>query len=108
MSYGRNLRVTLALCVAALVAAAAPNAQASVCNEASNGQRGNLVVIGPIQDPSIPARHKTELKPLGNGQGKGLDRAAERSPALTQCGLPEDGGGSTAVSVPVSALDGAV
>jgi hypothetical protein len=88
VSYGRNLRITLALCVAALFAAFAPCAQAAVCNEASNGQRGNLVVTGSIHDPSIPARHTTDLKPLGNGAGKGLPTAAERSPALSQCGLP--------------------
>ena len=91
MSYGRNLRITLALCVAALFAAFAPCAQAAVCNEASNGQRGNLVVTGSIHDPSIPARHTTDLKPLGNGVGKGLETAAVRSPALSQCGLPSTG-----------------
>jgi opacity protein-like surface antigen len=91
VSYGRNLRITLALCVAALFAAFAPSAQAAVCNEASNGQRGNLVVTGSIHDPSIPARHTTDLKPLGNGVGKGLQTAAERSPALSQCGLPSNG-----------------
>jgi hypothetical protein len=91
VSYGRNLRITLALCVAALFAAFVPCAQATVCNEASNGQRGNLVVTGTIQDPSIPARHTTDLKALGNGVGKGLETAAERSPALSQCGLPSTG-----------------
>ena len=30
---------------------------------------------------------------VGNGHGAGLDHAADRSPALRQCGPDDDGGG---------------
>jgi hypothetical protein len=89
---GRNLRISLALSVAALVAAAAPCAQANtlVCNEASNGQHGGYVAIG-TPDPNPPARHTDGLGQLGNGLGLGLERAAQQSPALTECGVATGG-----------------
>jgi hypothetical protein len=95
MSYGRNLRITLALSVMATAVTFAPSAQSSVCNEASVGQRGDYEVTGPIVDPNPPARFKTDLRPLANDRSEGLDHAAEQSPALSQCGpdAPSDGGG---------------
>jgi hypothetical protein len=88
VSNGRNLRITLALSAATLVVAAAPCAQAkaTVCNEASNGQRGVYVALG-TPDPNPPARHTDRLAQLGNGEGQGLERAAQESPALTECGV---------------------
>jgi hypothetical protein len=95
MSYGRNLRITLALSVVATAVTFAPtSAQSAVCNEASVGQRGDYVVTGPTVDPNPPARFKADLRPLANGQSQGLDNAAERSPALSQCGPSTSGGGS--------------
>lgn len=92
MSNTQNLRITLALFGAAAVASFAPAAsQASVCNEATEGQRGDLVATG-TPDPDPPARYKTDLAALP-GKGGGLQIAAERSGALTQCGPGDDGGG---------------
>ena len=94
MSHIRNLRIVLALAVAAVAAIGSPTAQAgTVCNQAGNGHQGGAYVSTGTPDPSPPARYKSNLRVLGNGQGKGLDRAAERSPALSQCGLPDNGGG---------------
>jgi hypothetical protein len=98
MSYGRNLRITLALSVVATAVTFAPSAaQSAVCNEASVGQRGDYVVTGPTVDPNPPARFTTDLRPLANGGSQGLDNAAERSPALSQCGEPStpSGGGAS-------------
>jgi hypothetical protein len=76
---------------------------ASVCNQAGNGHLGGSYVSIGTPDPDPPARHKSGLKTLGNGKGVGLTRAAERSPALSQCGLPVVGGGGGDDSgVPVS------
>jgi hypothetical protein len=90
------LRTKLALpaCLAALAAAAlAPAAHADdviVCNEAENSPRGGYVVTdGPV-DPVPPAFLRGSTMRVGNGAG--LERAAERSPALRVCG-PEDGDG---------------
>ena len=91
MSHKRNLRVSLVLSVATLVAASAPSARAAVCNEATPALRGNLVATG-TPDPNPPARYTTDLKALGNGNAQGLERAADRSPALTAC-VPISGGG---------------
>ena len=96
MSYGRNLRIIMALSATAVAVTFAPSsAQAAVCNEASNGQQGgSYVVTGATIDPSIPARYQTGLKPLpANGTSQGLAKAAEMSPALSQCGLPDPGVG---------------
>jgi hypothetical protein len=88
MSHTRNLRITVALSAAVAAAAFTPAAGATtVCNEAGNGHRGDLVAQG-TPDPSPPARYKDGLGALGNGKGAGLQRAAERSPALSQCGPP--------------------
>jgi hypothetical protein len=94
VSHGRNLRIILALSVTTLVVSLAPSAQAAttVCNEAGNGHRGDLVASGTPDPQPVPARHTTDLGQLGSGNGKGLVRAAERSPALTACVLPGDDG----------------
>ena len=93
MSHIRNLRIVLVLTVVAVASIGSSSAQAgTVCNQAGNGHQGGAYVSTGTPDPSPPARFKSGLKQLGNGQGKGLDRAAERSPALSQCGLPSTGG----------------
>ena len=78
------------IATAAAVSIAPAGAQATVCNQATEGQRGDLVAQG-TPDPRPPARHQTDLAALP-GKGAGLETAAERSPALTQCG-PVGGGG---------------
>lgn len=89
MSHIRNLRIVLPLTIAAVAAIGAPSAHAgTVCNQAGNGHQGGAYVSTGTPDPSPPARYKSSLKVLGNGKGTGLDRAAEQSPALSQCGLP--------------------
>ena len=86
VGYRKNFKYVLGLSAVTLAATAAPAAaQPPVCNEATEGQRGDYVATGDIIDPLPPARYKTELAPLP-GKGGGLQRAAERSPALTQCG----------------------
>ena len=103
MSHIRNLRITVVVSAVAMTAAFAPNSQAAVCNQAGNGHLGGDYVSIGTPDPTPPARHKSGLKTLGNGKGSGLDRAAERSPALSACGLPQNGGGgggSTVVDPP--------
>jgi hypothetical protein len=93
MSHTLNLRVALAMTITAIAAIGSPTAQAgTVCNEAGNGHQGGPYVSTGTPDPSPPARYKSGLHTLGNGEGGGLDRAAERSPALSQCGLPQTGG----------------
>ena len=92
MSQKRNLRITTALSIAALSVALAPGAQAAtpdVCNQARSGHTGAYVATDG--DPATPARHQSNLAVLGSN--KGLTRAAERSPALSQCVLPSGGGG---------------
>lgn len=77
----------MALIATAVAVSIVPaGAQATVCNQASEAQRGDLVATG-TPDPRPPARHQTDLAALP-GKGKGLEIAAERSPALTQCGPP--------------------
>lgn len=94
----KNLKLMLGLSAVTLTVAVAPAmaAQPPVCNEATEGQRGDYVATGDIIDPLPPARYKTELAPLP-GKGGGLQIAAEKSPALTACGPgqppvdPDDG-----------------
>jgi hypothetical protein len=91
--------VLSAVMAAALVVPAtalADDTGVSVCNEAENSHRGGYVVTdGPV-DPNPPAFLRGSQMRVGNGHGKGLEHAAERSPALRLCG-PEggddDGGG---------------
>ena len=89
MSHMRNLRITTALSVMALVMAVAPSAQAAtsnVCNQARNGHTG--VYVATDGDPSTPARNQSDLAVLGSN--KGLNRAAAQSPALSVCVIPQD------------------
>lgn len=98
MSYGRNLRITLALgAVASAMTFAPTSAQSAVCNEAGVGLSGDYAVTGATVDPDPPARFKTDRHPIGYETSQGLDIAAERSPALSQCGEPgpTSGGGNS-------------
>ena len=90
MSHTRHLRITVALSLVALATVLTPSAPAAVCNEAGNGHLGGSYVVTGTPDPSPPARHTSGLKALGHGKGKGLANAAERSPALSQCGAGDD------------------
>ena len=86
MSNARNLRITLALIgTAAAVSFMPAGAQATVCNQASEAQRGDLV---PTETSTSRAVHHTSDLAAVPGKGKGLERAAERSPALNGCGTP--------------------
>jgi hypothetical protein len=79
---------------AAFVAALAPAAQATdldVCNQRENSHKSSgLVPMGPKADPK--GRGDATI---GSSKAKGLERAADNSPALTTCGTPEDGGSSS-------------
>jgi hypothetical protein len=93
MSHTRNLRMVLALSIAAVAAIGSPSAQAgTVCNEAGNGHHDGTYVATDY-DPSKPARYQDGLSSMDNGKGNGHDRAAENSPALSQCEPPSSGGG---------------
>ena len=76
---------------AALAANPAASA-ADVCNEAENSHRGGYTVNGGPIDPNPPAFLRGSQMRVGNGNGEGLENAAEHSPALRLCG-PEDGDG---------------
>jgi hypothetical protein len=80
--------VTLALAVLPSVASAT-----DVCNEAENSYRGGYSVSGGPVDPNPPAFLRGSQMRVGNGHGKGLEHAAEVSPALRTCGPEGDGGG---------------
>jgi hypothetical protein len=78
---------------AAYLTALAPASQAAiVCNEAENSHRGGYEVIGGTVDPVPPAFLRGSQMRVGNDNSAGLDNAADRSPALRQCG-PADGDG---------------
>ena len=90
MRHIKKLGITVAAASAALVAALAPAAQAgdlSVCNQRENSPHASgLVPMGPNADPK--GRGDATV---GSGKAsKGLQRAADNSPALTTCGTPED------------------
>ena len=100
MSHRRNLRITTALSATALALALAPGAQAAtptVCNEARTGHTG--VYVATDGDPAIPARHQSNLAVLGSN--KGLTQAAQHSPALSVCVVPEPslGGGGADTTI---------
>ena len=91
LSHTRTLRLTLALGAAALTAALIPSAQASsVCNEVGKGHLGGSYEVTGAPDRNPPARYTSGLELLANGTGEGLTRAAERSPALSQCEVHEE------------------
>ena len=86
---------TAAVSVASMAALAPASQAATVCNQAENSHRDSgLVAQGPV-DSNPPARHTTGLARVGNDNARGLTKAAEKSPALTQCGLPGGGTGPT-------------
>ncbi|HEX3563245.1 MAG TPA: hypothetical protein VHU24_10440 [Solirubrobacterales bacterium] len=79
--------------VAYLSALAPASPAATVCNEAENSHRGGYEVTGGIVDPVPPAFLRGSQMRVGNDHSAGLDHAADRSPALRQCGPADDGGG---------------
>ena len=88
-----KLTITAAAVGIASLAALAPAAEAAtVCNEAENSHRGGYSVSGGIVDPNPPAFLRGSQMRVGNDAAAGLARAADRSPALRQCGIPEDPG----------------
>ena len=86
-------KLTLFATAATLAVAALPNAAMAtdVCNEAENSWQGGYTVA-PGVDPNPPAFLRGEQMRLGDGDGAGLENAAEQSPALAVCG---DTGGDT-------------
>jgi hypothetical protein len=93
MRHSKKFGIMVATASAAFVAALAPAAQAgdlSVCNQRENSPHASgLVPMGPKADP----KGRGDMT-VGNGKAKGLQNAADHSPALTTCGRPEDGGPS--------------
>ena len=91
MRHSKKFGITVAAASAALVAALAPAAQAtdlSVCNQRENSHKASgLVPMGPKADP----KGRGDMT-IGSDKAKGLQNAADHSPALTTCGRPEDGG----------------
>jgi hypothetical protein len=93
MRHNMKLWITTAAVSVASLAALAPASQAAtVCNEAENSHRGGYVVSGGTVDPNPPARLRGSQMKVGNDAARGLSIAADKSPALRQCGLPDDGG----------------
>lgn len=85
--------VTVATMGAAYLFGVTPAGQATaVCNEAENSHRGGYVVSGGTVDPAPPAFLRGSQMKVGNGAARGLEHAADRSPALRQCEVPSDGG----------------
>ena len=81
--------------IASMAALTPAGNAATVCNEAENSPRGGYVVSGGTVDPNPPARLRdiTQMR-VGNDKARGLENAANRSPALRQCS-PQGGGGPT-------------
>ena len=90
-----------ALAPAAASAAKPDTGGALVCNEAENSWRGGYEVTGGPVDPNPPAFLRGSQMRVGNGHGKGLEHAAERSPALRLCG-PDDGGPTDPEEPPIN------
>jgi hypothetical protein len=88
-----KLLATMGAVAATYLGSMAPASQgATVCNEAENSHRGGYQVSGGIVDPVPPAFLRGSQMRVGNDKSRGLNNAANRSPALRQCG-PADGGG---------------
>jgi hypothetical protein len=91
---GTKLLITTGVVAASYLGALAPASQAStVCNEAENSARGGYEVSGGTVDPVPPAFLRGSQMRVGNDNSAGLDNAANRSPALRQCGPAGGGGG---------------
>ena len=90
-----KLLVTTGAIAATYLGAIAPASQgATVCNEAENSHRGGYEVSGGTVDPVPPAFLRGSQMRVGNDKSRGLDNAANHSPALRQCGpAGGDGGG---------------
>jgi len=105
--HSKKFGITVAAASAALVAALAPAAQATdldVCNQRENSHHSSgLVPMGPKADPK--GRGDATI---GSSKAKGLERAADNSPALTTCGRPEDGGSSSSSGSDGGGGDGGV
>ena len=90
--HARKLAVLVAA-IAALLGAAPAHADnhspSTVCNVAENSPRGAYVVTS--DDPSPPARGGFQMT-VGNDHSRGLDNAADHSPALADC-VPDTGSG---------------
>jgi hypothetical protein len=92
-------KLTLAAAAGTLALVALPGAASAdidICNEAENSHRGGYTVAGGIVDPNPPAFLRGSQMRVGNGNGAGLENAAQHSPALRECGLEDDdddGGG---------------
>jgi hypothetical protein len=86
-------KLALAAATAALTLAALPSAAnaTDVCNEAENSWQGDYEMT-ETSDPRPPAFLRGKQMVVGNGNGKGLVRAAERSPALEVCSGGDDNG----------------
>lgn len=85
----------VAVAAVAIPGVASADDGVSVCNEAENSPRGGYVVTdGPV-DPVPPAFLRGSQMRVGDGNGAGLENAAEHSPALRVCGPegPPTGGG---------------
>ena len=94
MRHKMKLWITAAAVSVASMAALAPASQATtVCNQAENSHKGGdwVVVDGTANANPAPARKGTPMG-IGNEKARGLDRAADRSPALARCGQPDSGG----------------
>jgi hypothetical protein len=87
------LAALLALAAAAPVAQAKPDfdSQLPVCNQATPTSLGGTLTATD-GDPLPPARFRDELLKQKPGNGKGLVNAASHSPALSVCGVADDGG----------------
>jgi hypothetical protein len=83
-----------ALALTALPVASA-GADTVVCNEAQSSWQGTWDATSSA-DAVPPAFHKDAAMPVGSGRG--LDMAAERSPALAVCVAEDDDGGGDTIT----------
>ena len=90
----KKLFLTTATAAVAYLSLFAPASQAfTVVNEAENSKRGGYTVSeDSTVDPVPPAFLRGSQMRVGNDKARGLDHAADVSPALRQA-VPEDTGG---------------